>query len=180
MKKSSLKTLLGRPGGRDRSSLEAASTDGRRVARVEKEVSHIISTFIIQKIQSELPGFVTVGRVQIPADLRQARVYVSLMNLKEADVQMTPEHLKKTLKILQSWASEMQTEISHRVQMKYVPKITFFADESTEKILKIENILANLSPNERHKLDDDIDLEDDLQDDSEDNPRSGPNDDNED
>lgn len=160
MKKNSLKTLMGRPGGRERSTSET-STEGRRVARVEKEVHGIISTFIIQQIQSELPGLVTVGRVQIPADLRQARVYVSLLNLNQDGVQMTPQHLEKTIKILQSWAPEMQEEISRKVQMKYLPKLTFFPDESTEKILKIENILANLGPNERHKLDEDIDLDSD-------------------
>lgn len=120
------------------------NNDGRRVARVEKEVHSIVSTFIIQKLQSELPGLVTVARVQIPADLRQARVYVSLLNVSESQ-SVSVKDLEKSVNILQYWASDMQDAIAQKIQMKYLPKLTFFADESTEKILKVEKILSNLS-----------------------------------
>jgi ribosome-binding factor A len=45
--------------------------------------------------------------------------------------------------------------------MKYVPKITFFPDESTEKILKVEKIISTLSkdPQKAESLDDDDELE---------------------
>lgn len=119
--------------------------DGRRVARVEKEVQSVISSFIIQKLQPELPGMVTIGRVQIPPDLRQARVYISLLNLN-LDEKVNEDDLDLSLEILQAWAPEMQQAINQKIQMKYLPKLTFYADESTEKILKIENLLSNLVP----------------------------------
>lgn len=119
--------------------------DGRRVARLEKEVQSVVSTFIIQKLQPELPGLVTIGRVQIPSDLRQARVYVSLLNLNP-DEKVNDDDLDLSLEILQAWAPEMQQAINRKVQMKYLPKLTFFADESTEKILKIENLLSKMTP----------------------------------
>ncbi len=135
--------------------------DGKRIARVEKEVQSIVSTFIIQKLQAELPGFVTIGRVQIPADLRQARIYVSLMSLNQDRVQ-TPEDLEKVVKILQYWAPDIQEVINQKIQMKYLPKLTFFPDESTEKILKIENILLNLNSKDhvsQHSKIEDDDIE---------------------
>lgn len=127
------------------SSKKNNSQDGRRVARVEKEVQSVISSFIIQKLQPELPGLVTIGRVQIPSDLRQARVYVSLLNLNP-DQKVNDDDLDLALEILQAWAPEMQQAINQKIQMKYLPKLTFYPDESTEKILKIENLLSNMTP----------------------------------
>ncbi len=121
--------------------------DGRRAARVEKEVQSVISSFIIQKLQPELPGIITIGRVQIPPDLRQARVYISLLNLN-LDEKVNVDDLDLSLEILQAWAPEMQQAINQKIQMKYLPKLTFYADESSERILKIENLLSKLVPAE--------------------------------
>ena len=139
MKKSDSRSSSGKNDSKN------TSQDGRRVARVEKEVQSVISAFIIQKLQPELPGLVTIGRVQIPSDLRQARVYVSLLNLNP-DQKVNDDELDLALEILQAWAPEMQQAINQKIQMKYLPKLTFFPDESTEKILKIENLLSNISP----------------------------------
>jgi len=121
--------------------------DGRRVARVEREVQSVISTFIIQRLQRELPGLITVTRLQIPADLRQARVFVSLLqtNVEELQNATQANVLKEAVTILQQWAPEIQHEIGEKLDMKYLPKLTFFADESTEKILKIERIISGFS-----------------------------------
>lgn len=138
--------------------------DGRRVARVEREVQSVISTFIIQRMQSELPGLITVARVQIPADLRIAKVYVSLLQPHLVEdvppVDLTPERSEKVVKkiddltrsiqILQRWAPDIQNEIGHKLKMKYLPKITFYPDESTEKILKIEKILSTIKPDDKN------------------------------
>lgn len=138
--------------------------DGRRVARVEREVQSVISTFIISRLQRELPGLITVARVQIPADLRQARVYVSLLQTNVEELDKTPQAkvLKEAVAILQSWAPDIQDEIGSKLDMKYLPKLTFFADETTEKILKVEKIISEISknPNKAQASADDGDFED--------------------
>lgn len=131
----------------------SAKTDGRRVSRVEKEIQSVVSTYIIQNLQSELPGLVTIGRVIVPADLRAAKVYVSMLNIavESNDEISTPKIGKKkrtqiehTIAILQSWAPDIQEAIDKKLKMKYLPKITFYEDESTEKILKIEKLLSSM------------------------------------
>lgn len=126
--------------------------DGRRIARVEKEVQSVISTYIIQRLQRELPGLVTITRVQIPADLRTARVYVSLLQL-DLLIKPKPETLDQAVDVLQTWAPEIQHEIGSQLKMKFLPKLTFFPDESTEKILKVEKIISEISQNKISKSD---------------------------
>jgi ribosome-binding factor A len=126
-------------------------SDSRRISRVEQEIQSIVSLYIIQNLQSELPGLITIGRVQVPADLRTANVYVSMLNIRteedESNGKKNPadKQLDKTIRILQHWAKDMQDAINKKLQMKYLPKLTFFADESTERILKIEKILSSMS-----------------------------------
>lgn len=115
----------------------AGKSDGRRIARVEKEVHGFVSQYLASSYKGEIPGFVSVSRVKMPGDLRSARVHVSFIGT-------TPVEQKQALILLQKRAPEIQRIIGDRMPMKYCPKLTFELDETTEKILKIENILKDL------------------------------------
>lgn len=114
--------------------------DGRRKARIEKEVQEVVSGFIIRQLRHDLPGVVTVTRVTMPADFRTANIYVTYF---------APEADDKTqidaAEVLQSWAGDIQDEIAQIMKMRYCPKLTFYNDETTEKILKIEKIISEIS-----------------------------------
>ena len=111
--------------------------DGRRKERVEKEVQQIISTYMISQLQNELGGLVTVTRVMMPADFRAAKVFVTFFSVENVSIDLIKE--------LQKWSKDIQNEINHKLQMRYCPKITFYKDESTETILKIEKIISEIS-----------------------------------
>ena len=110
--------------------------DGRRVARVEREVQQTIAQFLISGFKSPLPGLVTVARVQMPGDLRTAKVYISVLG--------DPQHLDETVELLQERAFEVQSYLGKQLKMRYCPKLQFFADSNTEQILKVERILQDL------------------------------------
>ena len=57
--------------------------DGRRVARVEREIQVTIAQFLIRGFKLPLPGLVTVASVKMPADLRAAKVYISVLGSEE-------------------------------------------------------------------------------------------------
>lgn len=115
--------------------------DGRRKARVEKEVQEVVSAFIIRQLRHDLPGVVTVTRVQMPADFRHAQIYVTYFAPSTDDNKVEID----AAEILQSWASDIQDEIGHVMKMRYCPKLTFYNDETTEKILKIEKLISEIS-----------------------------------
>ena len=126
--------------------------DGRRKIRVEKEVQEVISGFIIRQLRHDLPGVVTITRVTMPADFRAAQVYLTYFSPDQ-------ENPIDAAKLLQSWAKDIQDEIGHALKMRYCPKLNFYNDETTEKILKIEKILSEISndPNLKKAMDEDID-----------------------
>ncbi len=111
--------------------------DGRRVARVETEVQRLVAQYLITHLREEVPGIVTVARVKMPADLRLAKVYISVLNFdgKMLDV----------IKTLQSHAAEIQRFIADHLRMRYSPKVAFFEDDVTQKVLKVDGILRSLA-----------------------------------
>lgn len=117
--------------------------DGRRIARVEKEVQSAIAQFLIRGFKMPLPGLVTVASVKMPADLRTAKVYISVLGAeKEQD---------QALEILQEQAYEIQNFIGKELKMRYCPKLVFYADHTTEQVLKVEKIIADLESERRQR-----------------------------
>lgn len=128
--------------------------DGRRKIRIEKEVQEIVSRFVINHLRNELPGLITVTRVQMPADFRTAQIFVTYFAPEQTD-----EKVVDIAEVLQGWAKDIQDEIAQVLKMRYCPKLTFFNDETTEKILKIEKILSDISkdPGLVSRIDEDVD-----------------------
>lgn len=131
--------------------------DGRRKVRVEKEVQEMISSFIIRQLRHDLPGLVTVTRVVMPADFRTANVYVTYFAPEPLEGEK--QELLDAAEVLQSWAADIQNDIGQTMKMRYCPKLTFYNDETTQKILKIERILSDIAKDPSLQPDE-IDLDD--------------------
>jgi ribosome-binding factor A len=114
--------------------------DGRRVARVEREIQATVAQFLIRGFKTPLPGLVTVASVKMPADLRTAKVYVSVLGSEKQQ--------EEALDLLQERAFEIQNFIGKELKMRYCPKLTFYVDHATEQVIKVEKILHELE-NER-------------------------------
>lgn len=112
------------------------SSASRRVQRVEKELRQIVAQYLLVGFKEHLEGLVSVTRAKVSPDLRQAWVSVSMLG-DNIDVD---ENLSR----LQSRAQDFQREVHRLMPMKYCPKIQFVFDDSTEKILKVERLLAEI------------------------------------
>lgn len=115
----------------------------RRISRVEQEIQKTVAQFLISGFRSPLPGLVTISRVIMPADLRAAKIYVSVLG--------SDEQREKALSTLQERAFEVQNFIGRELKMRYCPKLTFYIDDTTEHVLKIDRILHELE--EKRKQD---------------------------
>lgn len=115
--------------------------DGRRVARVEREIQATVAQFLLRDLRSELPGIVSVAAVKMPADLRAAKVYISVIG--------TDEERDEVLGILKERAYEIQNYIGSELKMRYCPKLTFYTDTITDQVIKVDRILQELE-NERN------------------------------
>ena len=86
--------------------------------------------------------FVTVTEVRMTPDLKTARVYVILLG--GADT-------KETVRILTEYAHLVRKALSKRLDIKFLPKLTFVEDNSFEYAEKIERIIKKNKDNDKEK-----------------------------
>jgi len=100
-----------------------------------EEISKILRT----EIKDERINFVTVTSASITNDLYYAKVYVTVLNDSERD---------NIIKLLNKASNFIERELSHRIQIRRMPNITFLYDESIEYANNIEHIIERINNNE--------------------------------
>ena len=85
---------------------------------------------------------ITVTEVRMTPDLKTARVYV--IPLGGADT-------KETVKILTEYSHLVRKALSKRLDIKFLPKLTFVEDNSFEYAEKIEKLIKKNKDNDKEK-----------------------------
>ncbi|MEK7689228.1 MAG: 30S ribosome-binding factor RbfA, partial [Deltaproteobacteria bacterium] len=94
------------------------------------------ATMLFGEIHDPRIGFVTITKAQVSKDLRQAKVYFSMIG--------NDEEKEKTMEGLQSASGYMRREIGKRLKLRYFPEITFKFDDSLEYASRIEKIIKEI------------------------------------
>ena len=117
----------------------------QRQLRVGELVKQNIGELLIRneaKIPSINSKLITVTEVRMTPDLKTARVYV--IPLGGADT-------KETVRILTEYSHLVRKALSKRLDIKFLPKLTFVEDNSFEYAEKIENIIKKIKKNDKEK-----------------------------
>jgi ribosome-binding factor A len=107
----------------------------KRSQRVSRLLKEELADIIMNRAKDPRLGFLTVTGVDLTADLKLARVYVSV--LKE-------EEREPTLDALGSARSFIRSELGHRLRMKSIPELDFRLDASVDYGDRIEKLLKKL------------------------------------
>jgi len=112
----------------------------RRPQRVALQIQHEISLMISRDVKDRRIGFVTVTGVQMSADLRHAKVFVSLMG--------SESEKKESLVALGHAAGWIRHELGQRIRMKFLPEINFLADTSQDYGERIDKLIDEIREHE--------------------------------
>ena len=108
-----------------------------RLGRVNEEIKKAVShTITFELKNSEVTGLVSVTKVDVSPDLKNAKVYISLLNSKSNT--KTLNGLKKSEKFIRS-------QVAKKVNLRTTPELFFILDDSIAYGDKIENILKDLN-----------------------------------
>ncbi len=118
----------------DRNSQSAFSQRQLRVGELVKQNLGELFLRNEAKIPNINSKLVTVTEVRMTPDLKTARVYVIPLGGVET---------KETVKILTEYAHLVRKALSKRLDIKFLPKLTFVEDNSFEYAEKIEKIIRN-------------------------------------
>lgn len=111
----------------------------RVAAAIKKEASIIIH----DELKDPRLGFVTITRVEVTDDLRQAKIFFSVLG-KEQDY-------KKTKEALDSALGFMRKLIAQRIKLRFAPEIMFREDRSSEYSVRIQQVLDEIKERDADK-----------------------------
>ena len=106
---------------------------GDRMRRVNEALREVLSARLAAGLKDPRVGFVTVTAVDTSPDLRQGRVYVSVLG--------SEEERADTLEGLNSSAGYLQSVIAAEVRMKRTPTLEFVYDDSIDHGFRIAELL---------------------------------------
>jgi ribosome-binding factor A len=108
----------------------------RRTAKVAEAVREQVSTSILFELKDPRVKNVTVTRVEVSADLRNAKIYVSVMG----DEQMQ----RLSMRGLESARGFLQAKIAEQVQLRYTPILHFHLDQGVKRSIEASRLLREV------------------------------------
>jgi len=113
---------------------------GKRLERVEQRIKEEVSAVLQRQLKDPRLGFVTVTEVDTTADLKLARVYVSVLGPNE--------QWASSFKALESARGFVWNWLRKHLDLRATPQLVFRPDRSMEHAAHIQALLARLKSSE--------------------------------
>ena len=96
-----------------------------RQQKIESQVRRLVSEAILRDLSDpRIRGLLSVTRVQVSPDLREARVYISILSDRSESTVMSG---------LISARGVIQKHVANGMKIRYAPRLSFLLDESLKR-----------------------------------------------
>jgi ribosome-binding factor A len=112
-----------------------------RTEKVAEEIKHQIAGVLSKDLAELNMGLVTVTKVRIATDLKNAKIYLSFLANKEP--------VEKCLEKINSRKKQIRMHLGSRIHLRYMPELDFYHDDTTEYANRIDELIKEI-----HKDDD--------------------------
>ena len=114
-----------------------------RTDRVASLIKEEVGTLLARDFRGNEFGFMTVTEVHMSPDLRIAKIYVSIFGTENVK--------KQTMEMLENQKSHIRSLIGSHVRLKFTPSISFYLDDTLDRVETIERIIKKIHTNEDEK-----------------------------
>ena len=105
----------------------------RRPKRLGVEIKRELSNLLLTEYSTKLPALTTITEVRLTPDLREAKVYYSVMGTQEA---------KETVKkFFEKVKGRLRSHIASRITMRFHPSLEFRLDDTLDYAERIEKLI---------------------------------------
>jgi len=115
-------------------------TVGHRPERIREFIKEQVGEIIQRDLKDPRIGFVSVTGVEVSADLRHAKVFVSVLGEEQAKVD--------TMAGLASAQGYVRGELGRRLQMRFSPEVLFRLDDSIERGVRVMSLIRQVTENQ--------------------------------
>jgi ribosome-binding factor A len=108
-----------------------------RIVRINELVQREISDILRRRYTAESAA-ITVSEVRIAPDLRDGRVFVAILG-DEAEV-------AGRFRWIRRMAAEIRGELARRIVIKFIPRLTYVLDKSSDRAARVLHALDQIEP----------------------------------
>jgi ribosome-binding factor A len=108
----------------------------RRQEQLSELIAQELSDLIRTRMKDPRVGFASITDVELSADLRHAKVFVSVLG--------APEEQQATLRALEHGAGFLRHELAQRLIVRYTPEILFRLDDSIARGARILQLMREI------------------------------------
>lgn len=123
-------------------------TEGKRQKQVANEIAKELNDIFLKMSLTMVDGgMVSIASVKVTPDLYEARIYLSLFQVKDAEA---------VLEKFKDLSSEIRGELGKRMrhQLRIIPQLTFYLDDTLDYVFKIEKLLDDIKKQDPNKASD--------------------------
>ncbi|MCC6865641.1 MAG: 30S ribosome-binding factor RbfA [Ignavibacteria bacterium] len=107
-----------------------------RTEKVAEELKHQLANILTRDLAELHLGLVTVTRVRISKDLKNAKIYLSFIGNKEpAEVCIEKVNNRK---------KQIRMHLAQNIHLRFVPEIEFYFDDTIEYASRIDEIIKDI------------------------------------
>ena len=104
--------------------------------RLADQIRDDVAEMVAGELRDPRIGLATVTRVELSADLRHARVLVSVLGGEDTK--------QETLEGLASASGYVRRELGRRLRLRRAPELVFVLDRGPEEQVKVESLLQKI------------------------------------
>src|SRR5437588_9767131 len=113
-----------------------------RMRRVDEAIRQVLGDAVSGELKDPRVGFITVTDVRTSADLRHARVYVSVLG--EAGRSSSPAQREASLEGLRSAHGFLQARVAGELRLKRTPTLEFAYDDTTDRAMRVDALIDEI------------------------------------
>lgn len=111
-----------------------------RFERVAEQIRKELAWILEREMDDPRLGFVTISRVDVSKDLKNAKVYIAVREGQGA---------AEPIKLLNRASGFLRARLAAHMRMRYVPNIRFANDEILEQASRIDALLEDAKARRR-------------------------------
>ena len=110
-----------------------------RMEKVNRELQKLIMAIIQKEVDDPDMDFLSITRVETTRDLRESRVYYSLLN---------EENLAKAKEVLDRMCGFIRGSLAKKIKLKVLPQLHFIPDDSIKYSVDIYKRIEEIKKSE--------------------------------
>lgn len=113
-----------------------------RQSKLAEQIRRELSVLIQMEIRDPRLGMVTVSAVELSRDYAYAKIYFTVFE---------EDKVADSLGVLEASAGFLRKQLSSRISMRSLPKLTFYYDESVARGRKLSSLIETAVTQDKQK-----------------------------